>query len=351
MSPAAVADEMARVVRQYGIRDFHIVDDIFNHGRGRVEAFSRELAARRLDVRFAFPNGLRGDLLTVAEVDALASAGLYFASLAIETVSPRLQRMIRKNLDVDRVLGIVPHLVRASVLARAFVMLGFPTETREEMDRTVERVVGSDFHLAMFFAVTPYPGTDLFDVAVEHGFDPRRWVEDRFTYDRDFVNTSTVPDEEFGQILREARHRFYTRPERLGRLLGWLDDNSLRDHPYILSSSMWRMVLESETGGVWSPRRGPASCPPPLAGVGAGLVLPDGWTVASVMESGGVHVVGLASGTRTCTLHVAARDESRACMLRTRGWDLSLVSEEPLSSLPSDLEEAIRSLARIIDSA
>lgn len=242
--PIAVVDEMERIQREYGVRDFHIVDDIFNYRPGRVMTFCKEILRRGLDVRFAFPNGLRGDRLEPDDVRALADAGVYYIALSVETLSPRLQRMIRKRLDVERVLRTATRIASLGVLTRGFVMMGFPTETREEMELTARDMIDSDFHLAHFFTVTPYPGTALFETACAHGFDPSIWVEDAFTYDRDFINTSAVADDVFIELVRRTRRDFYEHPPRIRSLRRWLDRNGLADHPYMHSSPPWTIVLE-----------------------------------------------------------------------------------------------------------
>ena len=44
-------------------------------------------------------------------------------------------------------------------------MLGFPTETREEIQATIDYAVKSDLAQAYFFNVVPQPGTPLYDLA------------------------------------------------------------------------------------------------------------------------------------------------------------------------------------------
>ncbi|MBK8103970.1 MAG: hypothetical protein IPK30_12135 [Cellvibrionales bacterium] len=49
-------------------------------------------------MKFAVPNGLRGDIIDQEIVDVMCEAGAYAASIAIETVTPRLQLLVEKNL-------------------------------------------------------------------------------------------------------------------------------------------------------------------------------------------------------------------------------------------------------------
>jgi radical SAM superfamily enzyme YgiQ (UPF0313 family) len=53
------------------------------------------------------------------------------------------------------------------VLIRGFFMLGFPTETLEEMRATIDYAARSQLTQAYFFNVVPQPGTPLYDLALE----------------------------------------------------------------------------------------------------------------------------------------------------------------------------------------
>jgi radical SAM superfamily enzyme YgiQ (UPF0313 family) len=53
------------------------------------------------------------------------------------------------------------------VLVRGFFMLGFPTETMDEINATIEYAVKSELSQAYFFNVVPQPGTPLYDLALQ----------------------------------------------------------------------------------------------------------------------------------------------------------------------------------------
>jgi hypothetical protein len=99
------ADDVFKEMQTYydmGVRRFSIFDDIFNlNSENGIRLF--ELIIRHgLEVQLFFPNGLRGDLLTRDYIDLLVEAGLTTTALALETASPRLQKLINKNLDLDQ---------------------------------------------------------------------------------------------------------------------------------------------------------------------------------------------------------------------------------------------------------
>ena len=53
------------------------------------------------------------------------------------------------------------------VLIRGFFMIGFPTETLDEIEATIRYAVDSNLTQAYFFNVVPQPGTPLYDLAIQ----------------------------------------------------------------------------------------------------------------------------------------------------------------------------------------
>ncbi len=225
-SAARVVDDVARLVRDHGVGEVHFVDDVFNVHRPRMRAICEGLAARGLRVALAFPNGLRGDILDGEDLAGLQRAGCYSVTFAVETASPRLQALIRKNLDVDRVLANARTAVELGLITSGYLMLGFPTETREEMEATVAAVERSALDLPRVFTLCPYPGTAIFELAVEHGFEPAGRGGGDYDYDQAATNASPLSDEELAEVLAEAQRRLYSYAPRLRRL-----ERLLRTHP------------------------------------------------------------------------------------------------------------------------
>ena len=122
------------LLKVYGVTDFEFLDDIFNFDRKRVLEVCDLIAKRNLKLRINFPNAVRTDALTEEVMDALVD-GLYHsrspksaaacksANAWISTSSP----------------GVSNGLPTAAFYAHGFAMLGFPTETEEEMEMTLER--------------------------------------------------------------------------------------------------------------------------------------------------------------------------------------------------------------------
>jgi radical SAM superfamily enzyme YgiQ (UPF0313 family) len=210
----SVIDQIAMLVDRYGVREIEFVDDCFNHNRERAKAIFAKLAARDLGLHISFPNGLRADRLDEELLDLFKAAGVFRVSYAVESASPRVQRVIRKNLDLDRINQVIDQTVERGILTVGFFILGFPTETVEEMQMTVDYALESAVHIADFFYLAPYPGTE---VARSAGLDPRKVEYSDFS--EISVNLSAATDEQLHAVAKSAYRRFYLNPRRLARIL------------------------------------------------------------------------------------------------------------------------------------
>jgi anaerobic magnesium-protoporphyrin IX monomethyl ester cyclase len=169
-SPEKVVDEIQHLVDTYGIREIHFEDDNLLLDRDRAFDLFERMAERKWDLVWNAPNGLAPWKMDDALIEAMRRSGCYEVPLAIESGSQEvLRRVIGKPVNLDR----LPHLVRKiqaeGMFAHAFLIVGFPGETREQTRLTLElprRLGLDDTTFAMF---VPLPGTRLRDEAVRMG--------------------------------------------------------------------------------------------------------------------------------------------------------------------------------------
>ncbi|MFO8101216.1 MAG: radical SAM protein [Dehalococcoidia bacterium] len=169
----------------------------------------------RFNIRISFPNGLRADRMDEELIDLLKEAGTYRIHYAVETASPRLQKLIRKNMDLNRLEEIVNYTADKGIMTFGEFMLGFPTETEEEMKATLDYALHSRFNAAHFFYVNPYPGTKLSEKYLN--IEGREQALEEMGYFNLKINLSAVPDETLRGIMRECYRRFYFSPSRMWR--------------------------------------------------------------------------------------------------------------------------------------
>jgi radical SAM superfamily enzyme YgiQ (UPF0313 family) len=147
----------------------------------------------------------------------MCEAGTYAASIAIETVTPRLQNLTEKYLDVEKAQKAIKMFTDKKIQVTAAFMLGFPTETKEEIKATIDFALRSNLTLAYFFSVIPQPGTPLFDLALKEN-EPITFAAakvDSGSY-RSFTSWyERVYGYKLSRDIRWANIRFYFHPRRI----------------------------------------------------------------------------------------------------------------------------------------
>ena len=216
-----VMAEIELLTRTYGVRELHIVDDIFNLDLERAKRICDEIVARGLKVKIAFPNALRGDLMDRELIHKLKSAGCYAITYAVETASPRLQKLIKKNLNLDKVREAIAWSYDEGIIPHGFFMLGFPGETLEEMKLTVDFALSAKLLRPLFFTVVIYPRTGLYELAQKEypHFDFSSWkmFDMQYLSETPFYTKATGLD--LFKLQRDAYRRFFFRPKTLAVLV------------------------------------------------------------------------------------------------------------------------------------
>lgn len=228
-SPAWVEAEVATLTKRYGVRELQILDDTFNLNRGRTIHLAAVVARTAPQLKLAFPNGLRADLMDAEVVQALKSAGTYRINYAVETASPRLQLLIDKNLDLAKTKQVIARTARQGILTHGFFMLGFPTETLTELLRTFSYAYSSRLHGGVFVIVNPYPNTALYEYAQKSGLLQEGVSYESFEYLRSPLNLSTAPDWVLRLLQKLFNVLFYcSAPRVIGLIAALPEATSIR---------------------------------------------------------------------------------------------------------------------------
>jgi radical SAM superfamily enzyme YgiQ (UPF0313 family) len=224
----SVLSEMKELRFQHGFKEMEIVDDCFNLDHERMYAILTGIRDRIGDVKLHFSNGVRADILKPEDMDLFRQAGTVSACFAIETSSPRLQKMIHKNLNIDRAVLTINAAVKAGIFSTGLFMIGFPTESYEEASDTVDFAARSALHRAYLFNPIPFEGTELADMALDaqkkrnYDIDPHD-----ANYFNSTFNISAMSDRDLQRVFRRAYRRVYLNPKRILRLI--------IHHPQVLS--------------------------------------------------------------------------------------------------------------------
>ncbi|MCS7214153.1 MAG: B12-binding domain-containing radical SAM protein [Candidatus Calescibacterium sp.] len=165
-SPQRVYNEICFLYNKFNVRNFLIADDIFNLNEDRVNKILQLIISGGLKLRLFFTGGLRLDIIKNEEtLYKLKKAGTVYVSFGFETSSPRLQKLIKRNLNIQRVQKNLHILNKLGIYTLSTFMLGLPGDTERETKETIKWALSSPVTNAMFFIANPLGGTELAEIA------------------------------------------------------------------------------------------------------------------------------------------------------------------------------------------
>jgi len=207
-----------KLIQDHRVSDFLIIDDMFNLDSERMDRIFQTIIDKGLKVGFSMLNGVRADMLSDETLERMKKAGVYKLMVAVEVSSPRLQKKMKKNLDVDKTLQVIHKASQLGISTHGNFMIGLPSETEKEMWHTFHTAIHSRLDTFGLYRAIPFKGTQLYEIAKQENPDKFQGEESLSFWDLD-VNLSSIPLRKLNFVRRIAYPRFYLRPGRLWRIL------------------------------------------------------------------------------------------------------------------------------------
>jgi radical SAM superfamily enzyme YgiQ (UPF0313 family) len=215
-SADSVVTEIEDLVSRYGCSEVVIYDDTFTANKKRTAEICERILERGLT--FQWDCRTRVDCVEPELLALMARAGCSRISFGVESASEDVRGVFRKKITIEQVEQAFEWTRAAGIRILGYFMLGAPGETRESIEKTLALSVQLNPDFAYYSVVVPYPGTDLYDDALEKGLlKSDYWKE---YVDSEGTLSEPVPMFEHDDVtrqyllstLRSAYLRFYLRP-------------------------------------------------------------------------------------------------------------------------------------------
>lgn len=174
-SPQRVAREMLRLKQDLHADHVWFADDIFALSPNWTRTFSR--VVEELGAALPFKMQSRCDLMTRDTVGALRRAGCVEVWMGAESGSQKILDAMDKGTRVEHIYEARENLLRHGIRAGFFLQFGYPGETWEDIQRTIQMVretAPDDIGISVSY---PLPGTRFYEkVAAELG-EKENWSD------------------------------------------------------------------------------------------------------------------------------------------------------------------------------
>lgn len=227
-----VVEEMHHYYRNHGVREFFFWDDIFNLNIKRAHKICDLILEKGMKIRFCFPRGMRGDILSFDLIDKMVEAGFCQSSFAVESASPRIQKMIKKYNNFNKLTDVIEYCASKGVLVTTFNMVDFPEESEEEMEMTLDYNLRLPHHDVTLFKLSPFEGTPIYDQVGGYDHHENLGAATFYKYTKRMI--SKVDPKFLEGFVKRFGLQFYFSKDRMKRALDFssphISREDLREH-------------------------------------------------------------------------------------------------------------------------
>ncbi len=205
-----VIEEMKLLIKDYGIREFHFLDDYFMSDKKRIEKFCTIFIDQKMDITWLAPQGINIPHVDEKLLELMQKSGMYRVGFPIESGCPETLRYMRKPMNLDKALRLIKKCNELGLYTFGCFLIGFPEETRDQIQQTVDFILDSGLDYPKIAIVQPHHGTDLFPVYERLGLldESTGGIKQGSTFFHTEYNTVHLKAEELNALRIHALKQF-----------------------------------------------------------------------------------------------------------------------------------------------
>jgi radical SAM superfamily enzyme YgiQ (UPF0313 family) len=233
-----VMQEIELCLRQ-GYKEIKFIDDTLAADYNRAMQIAQEIRRRKLD--FTWFASACVHQVDRALLRAFKDAGCWAILLGAESGVQKNLNTIRKGITLDQTRRAVKTAKEVGLTVYTPFIFGIPGETFEDGLKTIEFACELDPDIANFHALTPFPGTELYENIDRYGTMSSDFSD--FTYQGAAFIPYTMTREEITMLRQIAFKKFYSRPKYImKKILSLRNVNDLKAYTKGAKSLFWLWV-------------------------------------------------------------------------------------------------------------
>lgn len=219
-SPSNIDGEIRFLKQKYSVDHISINDDTFSIKEDRAVEICNVLKANQIK---SWNCDTRVSSVTPALFKAMKQSGCVKISVGVESGSQRVLDCMKKKITVEQVESAVIYAKEAGIrfIEGTFIIGADPSETMEDIDKTIRLIKRLPFNLISCSIIVPFPSTEIYSIMKE-----RSLIDHDISWE-DFVMFGRTPKwhtEHFSavdlvQLQKKVTKSFYLNPAYILRQL------------------------------------------------------------------------------------------------------------------------------------
>lgn len=213
-SAGNVMDEIERDISLFGASVIFFQDETFTADRERTVQLCEEFLRRELNKKVGWVCETRVDAVDGELLSLMRKAGCTLVNYGIESGSQDILDAIRKDITLEQAETAVARTKENKIRVYTNFLIGHPFETRQSIASTIRFALKLKADFASFSILTPFPGTEISDMAERGAGGLRLLSSDWREYGTQFggaLELDNISREELEDFQKQAYFSFYSR--------------------------------------------------------------------------------------------------------------------------------------------
>ncbi len=160
-SPEKVVEELEWIKKEYNPDSLWFVDDVFTISHKWMEGFQAELKKKNLLIPYECIT--RADRMNEEVINMLKETGCFRVWIGAESGSQKVIDLMDRRVDVKQVREMILLTKKYGIETGTFIMLGYPGETEEDIEETIQHLKQSNPDYFTITVAYPIRGTELYE--------------------------------------------------------------------------------------------------------------------------------------------------------------------------------------------
>ncbi len=198
-----VLEEINQLVNEWNIKDILFIDDNLTANKERTIQLLKGIINMKFNITWQ-PMGIAVNTLDKHLLELMKESGCYRLTLALESGNNFvLKHLLNKQLTVEKSIEVVKLAKELQFEVCGFFLIGFPGETKQQIEETVKFAEDLDLDYTIFSIATPFPGTKLLEICKKNGYLIQEPSEVNFRGMRKGLIKTSEFDPEYLETMRK----------------------------------------------------------------------------------------------------------------------------------------------------
>jgi anaerobic magnesium-protoporphyrin IX monomethyl ester cyclase len=221
----SIINEIKSNINNYHIRNVFFWAETFTVNRNFIKELCKEIIASKLDMHWVCNS--RVDTVDDELLELMSKAGCWMVSYGIESVNEEILKKVKKNITLEQIENAVRLAKKNGILVAGHIIFGLPGETDDSAEETIEKVKKLGLDFAQFYCAVPFPGSELFNTALEQGWITIQSFEG-FRQETAIMSLPTIKPKQVEHLRKKAIKEFYGRISVMKNLFKLVNYRALR---------------------------------------------------------------------------------------------------------------------------